>query len=250
MSLRLISVPAPRRALAFLALGLFGLGACATHVQNTTALAPPPTFAMPKLPPPHKVYVTDFVVDPATLKLDSGVRARLQREFKGDDHGVKRHELTREVQTAISDTLVQAFNAMGLKTELVAQGTIPPPGNVVVRGEIVKITAGNQTRRTLIGFGAGASEIYATVALYGTLPNGSQRLLQTYDASANSGRAPGLGIGAASAAAGHVGLAVTGAVAGTVSRAHSSLGKDAEDLGKRVATNLGQFFESQGWIAK
>lgn len=249
MSLRLISVPAPRRAVAFLALGLFGLGACATHVQNTSAYVPPQAMAMRKLPPPHKVYVTDFVVDPATLKLNSGVRARLQREFKGEDPNVTRHNLTREVQTAISDTLVQAFNAMGLKTELVAQGTVPPPGNVVIRGQIVRISAGNQTRRTVIGFGAGKSEIFATVALYGTLPNGSQRLLQTYDATANSGHAPGLGVGAASAAAGHVGLAVTGAVAGTVSRAHSSLGEDADDLGKRVATNLGQYFESQGWVA-
>ncbi len=159
MSLRFSSVPAPRRAVAFLALGLFALGACATHVQNTGTYVPPPSMGMRTLPPPHKVYVTDFVVDPATLKLDAGVRARLRREFKGEDPRANREELTREVQSAISDTLVQAIDAMGLKTELVAQGTVPPPGNAVIRGEIVKITAGNQTRRTLIGFGTGKSEI-------------------------------------------------------------------------------------------
>jgi hypothetical protein len=74
------------------------------------------------------------------------------------------------------------------------------------------------------------------------------RLLQTYDADANSGRAPGLGAGAASAAAGDVAASAAGAVAGTASRAHAGLPQDGEHLAKRVAVNLGRLFNQQGWI--
>jgi hypothetical protein len=43
-------------------------------------------------------------------------------------------------------------------------------------------------------------------------------------------------------------MAVAGSVAGTVARQRSGLAKDAEDLAKKVATNVGDFFADQGWI--
>jgi hypothetical protein len=42
---------------------------------------------------------------------------------------------------------------------------------------------------------------------------------------------------------------VAGAVAGTVSRAHASLGHDGEALAKKSASNLGAYVATQGWIA-
>ena len=74
-------------------------------------------------------------------------------------------------------------------------------------------------------------------------------ILQTYSASSNSGRTPGLGVGAASAAAGHAAAAAAGTVAGTASRARSGLPRDGEHLADSAAVSLGQFFSQQGWIA-
>lgn len=239
----------PRRSAIAFVLALLVLGACATKVQNTGTYVPTAGSGQATLPRPGTIYIDTFALDPSTVQLDSGLRAKLQRAAQnGDSSAQEQQALAMDVQSAISDTLVQAITKMGLNAVEAAPGAAPQPSDVVVQGQVTKITAGNSTRQNIIGFGAGKSEIFANVQVFTVQPDGSLQVVQTYTGSSNSGRAPGLGVAGASAAAGNVALAVTGAVAGTVSRARSGLGRDGEDLAKEIATNLGTFFEGQGWM--
>ena len=241
-------LPIRRRAAVTMTLGLLLLSACATKVHNTGTYVPTASMGMGTLPRPSAIYIQTFALDPATVQLDSGVKARLQRAIKGDDGAATQQQLTSDVQSAISDTLVQAITKMGLNAIAAAPGDMPQPNDVIIQGQVTKITAGNATRQNLIGLGAGASEIFANVQVLTVQPNGSSQTVQTYSATSNSGRTPGLAVAGVGAAAGNVAIAVTGAVAGTISRARSGLGRDAEAMAKQVATNLGTFFEGQGWI--
>lgn len=238
------------RPLRFLAAAaLVGLAACSTHVQNTGTYVPPPQYTGRPLPRPYEVLVYGFTINPNTIQLDSGMKARLEAMSGSSDPQAERQQLAYEVTSAISETLVDAINRMGLIAVPAGPGTLPRPGDVLIQGQIVRVNAGNATRRAIVGFGAGKSEVFANVQVLRAEPGGYARPLQTYDANANSGRTPGLGLGVASAAAGHVAMAVAGSVAGTVARQRSGLAKDAEDLAKKVATNVGDFFAAQGWIA-
>ncbi len=228
--------------------GLLGMVGCSTHVQNTGTYVPPRQSAAHPLARPAEVLVYGFTIDPQTIQLDTGMKARLAALSGTADPQAERRQLAYQVTSTISETLVDAINRMGLIAEPAGPGTTPRPGDVLIQGQIVRVTAGNATRRAIIGFGAGKSEVYADVQVLRAEPGGYAKPLQTYDANANSGRTPGLGLGAASAAAGHVAMAVAGSVAGTVARQRSGLAKDAEDLAKKVATNVGDFFADQGWI--
>ncbi|WP_419757402.1 DUF4410 domain-containing protein [Acidisoma sp.] len=237
------------RLVGLLAGAALGLAACSTHVQNTGTYVVPVQESGRATPRPSEVLVYGFTLDPDIIQLDSGVKARLAAISGSSNPPAERQELAYEITSAISQTLVDAIDRMGLPAVAASPGEQPRPGDVLIQGQIVRVTAGNATRRTLIGFGAGKSQVYANVQVLRAEPTGDNRLLQTYDANANSGRTPGLGLGAASAAAGHVAMAVAGSVAGTVARQRSGLAKDAEDLAKHVATNVGDFFAGQGWIS-
>jgi hypothetical protein len=228
---------------------LLVLAGCSAHVQNTGTYVAPVQYSGQQMPRPREVLVYNFTIDPNTVQLDSGMKARLEAMSGSADPQAERSELAYEVTSAISETLVNAINRMGLIAVPAGPGSQPQLGDVVIQGQIVRVNAGNATRRAIIGFGAGKSEVFADVQLLRAEPGGYVRPLQTYDANANSGRTPGLGLGAASAAAGHVAMAVAGSVAGTVARQRSGLAKDAEDLAKTVATNVGDFFAAQGWIS-
>ena len=232
-----------RRALLLGALSS-PLAACATSVENTQTYVAGQSG--PPLPRPAEILVYDFVVDWRSVQLDQGIRARLERQ--NGEPSEDQQQVAAEVQAAIAETLVEQIKAMGLRAVRATASTRPRPGDVIVGGQIVKVDAGNATRRNLIGFGAGKSEVFANVEVYEAAKGERNRLLQTYDADANSGRTPGLGLGAASAAAGNVGLAAAGTVVGTASRYRTGLPQDGEHLAKRVARNLGQFFSQQGWI--
>ncbi len=239
-----------RHQLRFLAVvALLGIAGCSSQVQNTGTYVPPVQYSGQPIPRPHEILVYGFTIDPNTIQLDSGMKARLEAMSGSADPQAERQELAYEITSTISDTLVDAINRMGLIALPAGPGAGPRPGDVIIRGQIVRVTAGNATRRALVGFGAGKSEVFADVQVLRAERGGYARPLQTYDANANSGRTPGLGLGAASAAAGHVAMAVAGSVAGTVARQRSGLAKDAEDLAKKVATNIGDFFAAQGWIA-
>lgn len=238
-----------RPASFFVMATLLALAGCSSQVQATGTYVAPAADIGRQMARPRAVLVYDFTINPGTIQLDTGMKARLEAMNSTPDPQAERRQLANEVISAISETLVDAINRMGLNAIPAGPGSQPRPGDVIVQGQIVRVEAGNATRRAVIGFGAGKSEVFADVQLLRVAPGGYTVPLQTYDASANSGRTPGLALGAAGAAAGHVAMAAAGAAAGTVSRQRSGLAKDSEDLAKKVATNVGDFFAAQGWIA-
>jgi hypothetical protein len=121
----------------------------------------------------------------------------------------------------------------------------------LVDGNILSIDEGNRTKRVVVGFGAGASKIAATVGL-SYLANAASALpLAHFQASGNSGYAPGmLATGGASAAAG---VATTAVVSGGTQVVRETNGAtvsaDAESISAKIAGQLREIFGKQGWIA-
>ncbi|GAB0115363.1 DUF4410 domain-containing protein [Acidisoma sp. C75] len=245
-------LPSRRRGLGLLLLlGLAPLAGCAGGASGHAAqYVAPPAAGGAQLPRPGLVYVYPFTIDPKTIQLDKGMRARLEALSQTADPAAARRQIAQEVQEAISETLIARINALGLPAVAADARSRARlrPGDVVVQGQITGVDAGNAARRAVIGFGAGKSTVYATSALLQVRPNHRLQPLQSYDAEANSGRTPGLAVGAAGLAAGHVALAAAGAAAGTVKRGRTGLAKDGEVLAEHVAANFAQFFAAEGWI--
>jgi hypothetical protein len=228
---------------------LLALPGCATRVMNTSDQLPPVQQSGGVLPRPQQVLVVDFTANNADLQLDQGVGLRLERTLQGDNEAADRDKMLADVQNAIADTLVASIQKMGLPAQRAA-GMRPPGGNVlVVGGQILQVNQGNRTRRLGIGFGAGKSDVSAKVQVSYERANAPPQLVQTYDAASNSGRKPGLALGAASAAEGSVAPLVVTGVTGVASEKYKSeVAKEGEKLAKHVAYDLGAFFVQKGWI--
>ncbi|MGH7057625.1 MAG: DUF4410 domain-containing protein [Acetobacteraceae bacterium] len=231
-----------RRTLVF-ALPALVAACSAAHVAETSSA--PGILVEPR---PARVLVYDFVTDWQSVSLDSGLAARIERETGGTSVARQQQAIAAEVQKTISDALVRDIEAMGLRAARATEATPVGRNDLLLRGRITRVSAGNQTRQRLIGFGAGQSEIDASAALFAAPSGQPPVLLERYAAASTSGRTPGLGLGAASAAAGHVGAAIAGTAAGATSRARSGLSAEAKRLASRLAHNLGQFFHAEGWI--
>ncbi len=220
---------------------------CSTRVTSTGtgASAAPPLAG---LPPPDAVYVSPFTVQPSAVQLDTGVSARLLRNVNGAPTAEQQYTTAEQVQSGISNALAKALQPTHLS---IVQGTMPaelPGPGVVVRGQITRIDEGNRTRRNLVGLGAGQSDVTADVQLYYVRPGAPPVLLQSFTASSNSGRTPGLGIGVASTAA-TGSVATAGALAGTRAATSTGVAGEGQKLGRHLATEIGKVFENQGWIS-
>ena len=222
--------------------------ACATRV---TASAPSQSPEAASVPRPRRVLVADFQVDPGAVHQDQAIGLRLQRAVDGSNAEVAHEAIAAEVQSAISDTMVEALSKAGLPAEHALPGQVYRPGDLVVSGRVLQIDEGNRTRRLGIGFGVGKSIVEAKAELYAVVPDAPPVLLQTYDGKSDSGRKPGMAVGASIAAAqSNAALGALSAlmnVSGEVRR--TPVGKEAASLGHRLATDIGEFAAERGWIS-
>jgi hypothetical protein len=203
------------------------------------------------LPRPVAVIVNDFAVSPNEVRLDSGVRAEVMRTLNGTPTNAARAETAATARSALTQTLVQRIQAMGLPATTV-HGTVPASGNVAnVQGQILDIDEGNRSRRTLIGFGAGKAQVGADAQIFYVRPGGGPQLLQTFEAESDTGHTPGMAAGmGAGAAASHV--AESAAVGGGIHAAEEAQGTPedlARKLGNSLADRISVLFAQQGWIA-
>lgn len=236
---------------ALLGAGLLAVlltGACATKVTSSNPISSPQAANLPR---PTRVLVTDFTVEPSAVQQDQAIGLRLKRAMAGDNEAEARGAIATEVQSAITDTVVAALSKAGLPVERAPPGAVYRVGDAIVAGRVLRIDEGNRTRRLGIGFGAGKSIVEARAELYAVVPDGPPVLLQTYDGKADSGRKPGLAVGASMAVAqSNVAMGALSAVTnvgGEVRR--TPVGKEAASFGNRLATDIGKYAAQHGWIA-
>jgi Domain of unknown function (DUF4410) len=229
-------------ALAFCAVLLTG---CAGGVTNVSAF---PAAAQVR---PETIYVYAFESTPDQVKLDGGLLQKVKTQFDGASTVKKQADDALEVREQVADEIVKQLQSMGLRA-VRADSPAPTDRNVlIVQGSFETIDAGNRRRRMLVGLGAGKSQVGTSVQVVYQPAGEMPRLVQSFDAKADSGKAPGVvetaGIGSA---AGHV---ATSAAAGVGLHAvsetkHAGVSADAKRLADSVAKQVAQIGVSEGWM--
>ncbi|HME71684.1 MAG TPA: DUF4410 domain-containing protein [Myxococcota bacterium] len=226
-----------RKAAAF----LVALVGCAPTSVNLTYEQGGP------LPRPERILVYEFAVSPEEVQLDRGLGADLERMAPRTAAEI---QIRRQAARALANKLVQQINAMGLPAQR-AWGAPNYWGNsLLIEGQFISINQGNRTERTVIGLGAGASQVETRVQVYETRSHGLERV-EDFITDARSGYKPGMAeTMGAGAAAGNLAASAAVSVVGTVASEmlSANVKADAERTANDVANQLQAYFVQQGWI--
>ena len=201
-----------------------------------------------QIPPPGRIIVYDFAASPADLPADSAVTGNYEESTTPQT--AEEVELGRQLGDRLAARLVRDIRAMGLAVERAGSGLPPHAGDLVIRGEFVSIDEGSRTKRMLIGFGAGTSNVQTLVEVYQVTATGLQPL-GSHEVEAGGGRMPGMLVPVSLGAAfGNVmvGSALGGANVGKQVVFPSSLERAADRTADEVSTALAAEFERRGWI--
>lgn len=199
-----------------------------------------------KIAKPGRIIVHEFAATPADLAPDSGVRDGYEKQTQTAEDV----EVGRALAKIIATKLVQRLLAAGLPAERAGSGPPPSPGDIEITGEFLSIDEGNQARRVLIGFGAGAAGVNTLVELYQVTSNGRRRLASG-EFSASGGKLPGMLVpvaGGAAAGRALTATAVSGGAAVLKETGPDSLTGLADKAADRIATQLETGARKQGWI--
>jgi hypothetical protein len=236
--------PAPfRGAVAgFLALALAApaIGCAKTDVDVTRR-------TVGALPKPDRVVVRNFAVTRREVELDAGIAPSMIRAVSGEVESSDAIHVGHAAADALADELVKQLNE---KKILAVRGDRTTPVTsitAILVGQFRTLDEGNQTLRTLVGFGLGGSEVraHAQVVQGGVL-------IASADTTANSGTKPGaavtLGVGAAAGTAATAAAVTAGTT--TVSELFmTSVNAGARRTARENADTIEEAYEERGWLA-
>ncbi|QBR03235.1 DUF4410 domain-containing protein [Paraburkholderia pallida] len=149
-----------------------GLGAPAAFAQSGANAVPnsvPSASATVPVQAPV-VYVSDFELDAANVTTDQNpvdsarrfAGGLLPRPFAHRDDPQAR---ARKIVDQMAEALVADLRKAGFDARRLPAGAAPPTQGWLVRGVFLDVDEGNRLRRSIVGFGAGASEIDLAVAV-------------------------------------------------------------------------------------
>jgi outer membrane murein-binding lipoprotein Lpp len=222
-------------------------GCAGGSINNATQ-----TSAQPPVRPDN-IYVYTFNSDPEQVKLDNGgVLKKLKSQLGGSSAAQQQSADALAVREQVANEIVHQLQSMGLRA---IRSDIPAPADqnvLMVEGSFDTIDSGNRRRRMLIGLGAGKSEVSSSVQILYKPAGGTARLVQSFNATGDSGNAPGMvetaGVGAAAGS-----IATSAAVGGGLhamsETKKTGVSADAQRLADAVAKQVAQIGVSAGWLS-
>jgi hypothetical protein len=199
---------------------------------------------------PSQIVVYPFSVDPSEITLNQSIVQRAYRSVSGENESASQHALALDTAQKVCLEAVTTLRKKGWSATCQNRGTPIAGDNVLfVDGEFTDINEGNRLRRTVIGFGAGASTLDSTVQMYQCTNQASRQVLE-FTTHADSGKMPGAAVMAPVGAAAGAGAAATvgaNGAAGGVKSVTSSTGFLADKTASQVVDQLTNYFAQNGW---
>ncbi|NYH15964.1 DUF4410 domain-containing protein [Paraburkholderia bryophila] len=247
LSLNFLKNQTTRLACIAMVCGSALLSGCAGgHIDNASAATAQPHVR------PDNIYVYTFDTDSDQVKLDGGMLQKLKTQMDGSSAAEKQAADALAVREQVADEIVHQLQSMGLRA---IRSDIPAPADqnvLLVQGSFDTIDSGNRRRRILIGLGAGKSQVSSSVQILYKPAGGEARLVQSFSASGDSGKAPGMvATGGVGAAAGSIATsaAVGGGLHAVSETKKTGVSADAKRLGDAVAKQIAQIGVSGGWLS-
>lgn len=229
-----------RATTAFLILATLGEAAgCASTGVDVTKRAG-------KLPKPERVQVRDFAVTASDVELDRGLGPGAMRAVSGELTSNDERRIGRAASEALASALVAKLREFKIPAERARRAAAAGPKTLVIVGRFVTLDEGNQTMRTLVGFGAGASEVRTEARAYM-----AGQLVAEADTVAKSGKKPGAGVTLGAGAVAGTAATAAGVAAGTTGISEgllTSVQADARRTGEELARRIRDAYQRRGWL--
>jgi hypothetical protein len=201
---------------------------------------------------PSQIVIYPFSVDPSDVGLNQSFIQRTYQNIAGENEDAQQIQVAHDTAQNVCLEVVNSLNNKGYNAICQQRGIRTSIANsLFVDGIFTDIDEGNRLRRTVVGFGAGASALDTAVYVYQVTPDGGQHQVLTFATHADSGKMPGMiATGPAGAAAGGSAAAATlgaNAAMGVVKAHRSSTGFLGDKTAEQIAAALENYFVQQGW---
>ena len=217
-------------------------GCASTKVSNVQS------YEGERIARPDRIIVYDFAATPADVPAWSATAGQYSDHITSQTPA--EISVGRKLGAQVAKELVSEIRNMGLPAVQAAGQPEPRVGDIVIMGYFESVDSGSATKRIVLGFGSGATDLKTAVEAYLMTAQGMRRL-GSGDVDAAGGKAPGVAVPLVMLAAtgNPLGLIVSSAAKaeGEMS-GRTTIDGAAKRTAKEVADRLQVAFRKQGWI--
>jgi hypothetical protein len=217
-------------------------GCASTKISNVQS------YEGERIARPDRIIVYDFAATPADVPAWSATAGQYSEHSTAQTPS--EISVGRTLGAQVAKELVSEIRNMGLPAVQAAGQPAPRVGDIVIMGYFESVDSGSATKRIVLGFGSGATDLKTAVEAYLMTAQGLRRL-GSGDVDAAGGKAPGMALPLVMlAASGNpLGLIVSSAAKaeGEIS-GRTTIDGAAKRTAKEIADRLQVAFRKQGWI--
>ncbi len=195
------------------------------------------------LPKPERIWIRDFK-PVGDIVVDESLAARMHRHslLGGGSDDSTPEAVVQQIETSFTKTLTGELKKQKMETDRMPDGMGTLDGTyLIVEGEFIAVNEGDKTKRVMIGFGRGASDI-KTHVIVSLVNEGHKTVVLECNLNAQSGKKPGAIIGLGG------GNVAVSAVTGDVGDKKGTVQGDASRMAKVVAKEVEAVMTAQKWV--
>lgn len=233
------------RTQAVLAVALILLAGCASTKLKTVQNNSDPTRGKPDI-----VVVHDFAVSPDKVELDKSLLGKIGSNGSGASADVEAQAVGLLVADALAQKLVAELNDEGIKAYRAKDAPRTTAQSASISGYFESVDQGNRSKRVMIGFGLGGSEVRTHFYFYrgvGVTDAPVAEMMTVAKSSLKPGMAAAAGVGVVRGTAGAA-VAVSGATSAASEKFSDSVEADARRSAKEVADQIIKRYRANGWL--
>jgi hypothetical protein len=155
----------------------------------------------------------------------------------------------KKVQQELSLALVEKLRKKGIQAQRAYPVTAPPLHALMAKGQFLSVNEGDMMGRTVLGFGAGSSQVRVQVQLYQMTASGPRRLREGV-AKATGSKKPGMAVpvaGGAAAGSAATSAVISGGLSAT-SEIRAKVRPDINRLAELLSERAVEFYHRHGWM--
>jgi hypothetical protein len=219
-------------------LAVLAIGCASTDVKQTRRAG--------QLEQPDRILVRNFAVTLKDVDLDRGIGPTIWRDAQGEVGSGDEQRIGRAASNALAEELVAKLREAGLPAQRSTGRPELTPTTLVITGKFLTVDEGNQTMRTLVGFGAGASRVSTRAQAWM-----DGQLVAEALTDAKSGRKPGAAVTLGAGAAAGTAATAAAVAAGTTSVSElllTTVEADAKRTARELADRIVLAYRERGWL--
>lgn len=196
---------------------------------------------------PSQVMVGQFAYAANDPTPDQTILNRMNSQYVPSLPQTPQDQAAQAVAQTMQNSLIKNLAKAGILSTPTINNVVPPPGTLIIEGELLTVKQGGGLQRLSSGLGSGYAHVVSYVSAYLVEPNGHIVPFAKFYSNTQTSVDPGVQTDLIVGPAAGYQAANSGGTADTLTSRGVTATADAKLIARQIARKINKLFTAEGW---